>query len=93
MTVAGIVQWALSKRFKVDVCCNYGNHKPQSACVRKLSSKAILWDFNTYTDHVLSAHRPDIVMIDKNKNTVTIIDISVPADSNISSKESEKIYK
>ena len=91
MTVAGIVQWALSKRFKVDVCCNYGNHKPQS--VSENSQVKLLWDFNTYTDHVLSAHRPDIVMIDKNKNTVTIIDISVPADSNISSKESEKIYK
>ena len=32
-------------------------------------------------------------MIDKNNNTVTIIDISVPADSNVSSKESEKIDK
>ena len=35
----------------------------------------------------------DLVMIDENDNTVTIIDISVPADSNVSSKESEKMDK
>ena len=90
-SVARIVHWALSKRFKVDVCCNYWNHKPQS--VSENSRVKLLWDFNIYTDHVLSARRPDIVMIDKNNNTVTIIDISVPADSNVSSKESEKIDK
>ena len=55
------------------------------------SQVKLLWDFNT--DSVLSARRPDIVMIDKNNCTVTIIDISVPADSNVSSKESEKIDK
>ena len=50
-------------------------------------------DFNIYTGHVLSACRPKIVMIDKHNNTVKIIDISVPADSNVSSKETEKIDK
>ena len=29
-SVARIVRWALSKRFKIDICCNYWNHEPQS---------------------------------------------------------------
>jgi len=38
----------------------------------------------------LSAQQPNIVLVDKH-NTAEIIDISVPADSNVSSKEIEKI--
>jgi len=94
-SVARIVHWALSKRFQLDVCNNYWNHDPHS--VSENSQVKLLWDFNIYTDHVLSAHRPDIVyiivVIDKCNNVVEIIDISVPADSNVSSKEAEKIEK
>ena len=82
----------LSTRFKLDVCCNYILKARTSECVRKFLSKVIV-DFNIYTGHVLSACRPKIVMIDKHNNTLKIIDISVPADSNVSSKETEKIDK
>jgi len=90
-SVARIIHWALSKRFKLDACGSYWNHEPQS--VSENSEVKLLWDFNIYTDHVLSARRPDIVLVDKHNNTVEIIDISVPADSNVSSKETEKIEK
>ena len=53
-SVARIVRWAFSKRFKIDVCCNYWNHEPQS--VSENSQVKLLWDFNIYTDLVLSVH-------------------------------------
>ena len=53
----------------------------------------VLWDFNIYTDHVLAAWCPDIVVIDKHQKVVQIVDIAVPSDCNVTIKESEKIEK
>ena len=43
----------------------------------------VLWDFNIYTDHVLTARRPDIVVIDKHQKVVQTVDIAVPSDCNV----------
>ena len=53
----------------------------------------ILWDFSIQTDKVIKARRPDIVVVDKVKKVVTIIDIAVPADRNILEKQEEKVTK
>ena len=53
----------------------------------------LLWDFNVYTDHVLSARRPDIVVMNKEEASAQIIDVAVPADCNIASKGAEKVEK
>ena len=57
------------------------------------SSVKILWDFSIQTDKVIKARRPDIVVVDKVKKVVTIIDIAVPADRNILEKQEEKVTK
>jgi len=38
---------------------------------------------------VISARRPDIAVINKLDNTVELIDVSIPADRHIVSKENE----
>ena len=53
----------------------------------------ILWDFNIYTYNIISARRPDIVLIDKQTKKTIIIDINCPADKNITKNEKEKINK
>ena len=53
----------------------------------------VLWDFNIFTDHNLTARRPDIIVIDKQTKMAQIIDVAVPADNNVSMKEKEKIDK
>jgi len=58
-SVAKIIHWALYKTFTLDIFAKYWNHEPQS--VVENSQVKLLWDFNIYTDHVLSARRPDIV--------------------------------
>ena len=52
-------------------------------------SVKILWDFNVYVDHMISARRPDIIVINKAVSNVILIDVSILADKNISTKEDE----
>jgi len=53
----------------------------------------VLWDFNIFTNHHLTAQHPDVEVIDKQTKTAQIIDVAVPADNNVSTKEKEKIDK
>ena len=53
----------------------------------------ILWDFPTQTDKVIEHSWPDIVCINKRTKSCLIIDIAIPGDKNIITKEQEKIDK
>ena len=53
----------------------------------------LLWDMILTTDRAVGSNRPDIVIRDKEKRKVYIIDISCPSDVNVKSKENEKITK
>ena len=48
----------------------------------------ILWDSDIYTDHQISARRPDLIIISKKK-----VEIAVPTDPRIKLKEREKKNK
>ena len=50
-------------------------------------------DFNIFVDPFISARRPDIVVINKEAATISLIDVAVPADKHISAKEEEKLMK
>jgi len=50
----------------------------------------ILCDFDLRTDHIISARRPDIVIVDYNQRNGFIVDVAIPADINIVAKEQEK---
>ena len=50
----------------------------------------LLWDFDIQTDHLISARRPDLIIINKKKRTCKIVDFAVPADHRIKLKECKK---
>ena len=51
----------------------------------------ILRDFDIHTDHLMSARRPDLIIINKQKKRICkIVDFAVPADYRIKLKECEK---
>ena len=50
----------------------------------------LLWDFDIQTDHLISARRPDLIIINIKKRTCKIVDFAVPADHRIKLKEREK---
>ena len=39
-----------------------------------------LWDFDIPMDHLISARRPDLIIINKKERTCKIVDLAVPAD-------------
>ena len=47
--------------------------------------------FSIQTDHVIEAHTPDLVVVDKKRRTCKIIDFVVPEDSMVEAKERELV--
>ena len=68
-------------------------HNPAS--VQENNSHKLQWDFDIQTDHLISARRPDLIVINKKKKkkkerTCKIVDFAVLADRRIKLKECEK---
>ena len=60
-------------------------HNP--APVLENNTHKLLWDFGIHTDHLISARRPDLIIINKKKRTCKIVDFTVPADHRIKLKK------
>ena len=56
-------------------------HQPQPVT----ENANLLWDYSIRT-----AHRPDLTLVDKTNNKVSLIDVAVPWDSRAEQKEQEK---
>ena len=63
-------------------------HNP--AHVLENDKHRLLWDFDIQKDHLISARRPDLILINKKKRTCKIVDFAVPADHRIKLKECDK---
>ena len=63
-------------------------HNP--APVLENNTHKLLWDFHIHTDHLISARRPDLIIIHKKKRACKITDFAVRADYRTKLKEWEK---
>ena len=63
-------------------------HNP--APVLENDTHKLLWDFDLLTDHLITARRQDLIIINNKKRICEIIDFAVPADHRIKLKECEK---
>jgi len=52
-----------------------------------------MWDVPVITDRTILANWPDTVLHDKKEKTCLLLDIAVPDDSNINTRETEKLSK
>ena len=50
----------------------------------------LLWDYSIRADRVIPAHRPDLTLVNKTINKMSLIDVVVPWDSRAEQKEQEK---
>ena len=66
-------------------------HNP--AYVLENDTHKLLWDFDIQTDHLISARRPDLIIINTKKRICKIVDVALPADHRIKRKECEKKNK
>ena len=63
-------------------------HKPES--IRKKKTHKLLWDFEKQIDHLISARRPELVIVNQKKRTCRIVDFAVPVNHRVKLKKSEK---
>ena len=82
------IHWELCKKFKFDNTNKWYMHNPAS--ILENDTHKLLWDFNIQMDHLISARKPDLIIIKKKKRTCKIVDFAVPADHRIKLQESEK---
>ena len=87
-TVARAVHWNLCKKYQMPCSNKLYEHQPQP--VTENENAKFLWDYSIRTDRVIQAHRPDLTLVDKTNNKVSIIDIAVPWDSRAEQKEQEE---
>ena len=85
------IHWEVCRQYNVRVPDKWYEHLPER--VIENEQVKVLWDFNIQTDRVIEARRPDLVIIDKEKKQVHIVDFAVPFDSRVVEKEKEKIEK
>ena len=53
----------------------------------------LLWDRTILTDQTVEANRPDIVLKDKARKKVWLIDVTIPNNNNWKAKHAEKLSK
>jgi len=53
----------------------------------------VLWNQAVHTDRKVRANMPDIIIKNKKEKTYTLIDVAIPADSNVVQKEAENKLK
>ena len=87
--VAKYLHWLLCSKYDMQREHHWWKHNPDS--VVENNSVKILWDFNIFVDHVISARWLDIAVIDKVSSVVTLIDVSIPADKHLTVKEEEEL--
>ena len=66
--VVKVIHWELCKKFKFDHTNKWYIHNP--APVFENDTHKLLWDFDVQTDHLISARRPDLIIINKTKENL-----------------------
>ena len=83
------LHWTLCRKYGLEDSKKWYQHKVDS--VVENERVKILWDFNIQTDREMKHRRPDIVVVNKEKNECTIIDVANPGDHNLAQKKFEKL--
>ena len=66
-------------------------YKPESTVGNK--TRKSLWNFKIQAYLIISARRPNLVIINKNKGTFRIVAFADSAKQRVKNKENEKKYK
>jgi len=75
----------------LQVTDKYYKHIPER--VVNINGTTIMWDILVITGQTVLANRIDIILHDKKEKTRLLIAIAIPDDSNVNTKEAEKLNK
>lgn len=91
-TAANILHQAISLKLKLSTDdAPYYNYVPSS--VLENMEYKLYYDRSIHTDKTIVCNRPDIVLQDKVRKTTYFIEVSIPTDTNVAKKYTEKIDK
>ena len=77
-----VIHWEMCKKFK------WYMHNP--AHILENDTHKLRLDFDIHIDHLISARRPNLIIINKKKRICKIVDFTLPGDHKIKLKECEK---
>ena len=86
--VASYIHWTICKQMELQVTDKYYQHIPER--VINVNGTAAMWYVPVITDLTIIANPPYIVLHDK-KEICLLIDIAITDDSNLNTKETEKL--
>ena len=79
------IHWEMCKKFKFNRTYKWYMHNP--GAVLENDTHQFLWDFDIETDPIISARRPDLIIMNKKKRTCKSVDFAVPADHRLKRKK------
>ena len=86
--VGKVIHWELCKKLKFDHTNKWYIHNSES--VLENETRKPRWDFEIQMDYLISARRPNLIIINKKEITCWIVDFAIPADHRVKLKECEK---
>ena len=89
--IAKLVHWKLCEKYSLKKEEKWYEHVPEGS--EENEKVKLIWDMNIQCDNVIEARRPDLIIVDKIMKACIIIDVAVPGDSRVHTKENEKIEK
>ena len=86
--VSIVIHWELYKIFKFDLTNKWYMSNPES--VIENEAHKLLWDLKIQTDPLITAKRPDLVIVNKKVRTCRTVDFAVQVEYRVKLKKSEK---
>uniref|UniRef100_A0A1X7THJ0 Uncharacterized protein n=1 Tax=Amphimedon queenslandica TaxID=400682 RepID=A0A1X7THJ0_AMPQE len=89
--INGFIHWELCGKFRMERASDWYEHKPEGVVENDVVK--ILWDFMIQCDRMVEHRKPDIVVVEKSEKSCFVIDVAVPGDARVETKEKEKVEK
>ena len=86
--VGKVIHWELCKKLKFDHTNKWYMHNLET--VLENETHKLFLDFDIQTDYLISARRPDLIIINKKERTCKIVDFAIPTVHKVKLKECEK---
>lgn len=85
------IHWEICRTKRITVATKWYRHE-READVENENCK-VFQDFTVQTYHVITSRRPDLIIVDKERNECQIIDFALPYNARAYDKEEEKVDK